>query len=176
MRELRQCFQKIYDPPHPREGLWRNGLPTIFISCLWNLWFINPCLTKKKGVEADISCGGGIPVNSPASPPFFLFHLSFSLPALPPKSGPSITNDSQTGSRAHMWEWSNFPSFALSLSPLCHCLSLKFSCFEKQWDTLQRISIAWKIGARSNFCCIRWTDLNIQQRDVLILATQIMSQ
>ena len=59
---------------------------------------------------------------------------------IPPKSCLSITNDSQTGSRARMREESSFLLFVLSLSFLCSCVLLKHSSSENQWDTSREIT------------------------------------
>lgn len=51
----------------------------------------------------------------------------------PLKSGPSNTNDYQTGSWARMRDLSHFHSFPLSVCPLCRSLSLKL------WSLLKSI-------------------------------------
>lgn len=88
----------------------------IFLLSYKNLPFVIPCPTRRgKRVEADISPGvGSTAVNTLVCP-------SFVSPP-PPKSGPSNTNDSQTGS----WACMRLESFSLSLSvcPLCHSFSL----------------------------------------------------
>lgn len=95
-----------------------------------------------KQAEADISLGvGGTAVDTLVCPSFV------SPPPL--GSGPSNTNDSQTGSRARMRDLSHFHSFPLSVCPLCVSLSLKL------WSLLKSImhhGIDWPEYTSFFFC------------------------
>lgn len=118
---------RVHYLPLPRKGPMLNGAQTRFIAYLIKMCDSSSCVWL--GEET----GGG-------------WHFSrcwrhrrqyscVSLFCFTPTSRvwPSNTNDSQTGSRACMRDWSHFHSLLLSVCPLCRSLSLKL------WSLLKSI-------------------------------------
>ena len=166
-------FQKIYNPPLSQKRTCGKCCPNHLHLLLWCLLKTcdpsSRCLTEKKKKGWRLTFPVVAASLSILLRPSFVSSLSL-LPSLPftlsPWSGPSITNDSQTGSRARMRESSNFPSFALSLSPsfVAAFSPKKLPGSENQWDTgAITISTEPDESFIINFCSMKGTDLNIKQ-------------